>query len=379
MTSFAFSGARIFDGRKLHEDRALVIADGDVTGIVPLNDVPRNAAIRDLGGGTIVPGFVDLQVNGGGGVLFNEETSIDGLKAISAAHRSLGTEVMLPTLITDTPERTEAAVDAVMDAVKAGVPGIAGLHLEGPHLSPLRSGAHDPQLVRPMDSRDEDMLIRAAGQLPNLMVTVAPESVELEQISRLSREGVLVSLGHTNCSHADALAAFNAGARCVTHLFNAMSQLGSRAPGLVGAALSTPGIAVGLIADGIHVHPTSIGVAMRARKGSRGMFLVTDAMATTGSDIREFRLNDRRVVRSENRLTLEDGTLAGADLELPAAIGVMVNEVGLDLESALRMATLEPASLLNPGTFPAPMPTGRPARLMHLSEGFKTEMLAVGG
>jgi len=378
MTTFAFAGASIFDGRTLHDERALLVTDGKPAGIVPLKDIPRCATVRDLDGGTVVPGFVDLQVNGGGGVLFNDETSVDGLKVISAAHRSLGTEVILPTLITDTPERTEAAVKAAINAVEAGVPGIAGLHLEGPHLSPLRSGAHDPQLMRPMESRDEDMLVLAAGQLPNLMVTVAPESVRPEQIARLSRAGVVVSLGHTNCSHSDALAAFSAGARCVTHLYNAMSQLESRAPGLVGAALTAPGIAAGIIADGIHVEPTSIQVAIRARMGHRGMFLVTDAMATAGSDIREFRLNNRRVVRSANRLTLDDGTLAGADLDLPTAIGVMVKDVGLDLEAALRMATLEPASLLKPRTFPLPIKPGRPVSLMHLSSGFRSTRLASG-
>lgn len=370
MTSFAFTGAGIFDGRRLHRDRALIIEGGTVTGIVPPKDIPQHAAVRELGGGAIVSGLVDLQVNGGGGVMFNGETSVAGLKAISAAHRSLGTETMLPTLITDTRERTEAAIGAVAGAIKAGVPGIAGLHLEGPHLSPRRPGAHEPNLIRPMDADDEDMLARAAGQLPNLMVTVAPESVRPEQILRLSRQGVIVSLGHTDCSHSDALAAFRAGACCVTHLFNAMSQLGSRTPGLVGAALSTPGIAAGLIADGIHVHPSAIGTALRAKMGHRGMFLVTDSMATAGSDIREFRLNNRRVVRAANRLTLEDGTLAGADLDLPTAIGVMVNEVGIGLEAALRMATLEPASLLRRGSVPHPIRIGRRVRLMHLTGGF---------
>jgi len=377
MTTFAFAGASVFDGRTLHDDRALLVADGKPAGIVPLKDIPRHATVRDLDGGTVVPGLVDLQVNGGGGILFNDETSVDGLKVISAAHRSLGTEVILPTLITDTPERTEAAVKAAINAVEAGVPGIAGLHLEGPHLSPRRSGAHDPQLMRPMESRDEDMLVLAAGQLPNLMVTVAPESVRPEQIARLSREGVVVSLGHTNCSHSDALAAFRAGARCVTHLFNAMSQLESRAPGLVGAALTAPGIAAGIIADGIHVAPASIQLAVKAR-GHQGMFLVTDAMATAGSDIREFRLNNRRVVRSAKRLTMEDGTLAGADLDLPTAIGIMVKDVGLDLEATLRMATVEPASLLRPQTFPLPIQPGRPVSLMHLSSGFRATRLAFG-
>lgn len=375
MTSTAFIGARIFDGRTLHDDCALIRHEDGTARLNSVEALPRTHTVYELDGGTLLPGFVDLQVNGGGGVMFNDETSVEGLEAIAAAHRSLGTTAFLPTLITDTPCKVSAAIDAVRTAIERGVEGIAGLHLEGPHLAAARTGAHDPSLLRAMSKRDERQLLDAAHRLPNLMITIAPECVSCAQISRLSRAGVIVSLGHSDCSSSDAIKAFEAGASCVTHLFNAMSQLGSRSPGLVGAALACPDIAASLIADGIHVDPVAITVAMQAKAGHGGICLVTDAMATAGSDCQHFMLNDRLVRRSGNRLTLEDGTLAGAHLDLATAISVMVNQAGLDLASALRMATSEPAALLDPSSFPNPFGVSSMRHAMHLTTDYRVAIL----
>ncbi|MCA8883416.1 MAG: N-acetylglucosamine-6-phosphate deacetylase [Rhodobacteraceae bacterium] len=339
MTRHAYIGADIFDGETLHTDKALLIEDDIVRAVCDPVDLPAGCAIATCDGGTLMPGFVDLQVNGGGGVMFNDETSPDGLKTIAEAHASTGTRALLPTLITDTAERTRAAVDAVAQAIAAKVPGIVGIHLEGPHLSIARKGAHDPALIRPMEPADEAFLIDAASRLPNVMVTVAPENVTPDQIGRLARAGVIVSLGHTDCSFDDAMAAFDAGAKCVTHLFNAMSQMGNREPGLVGAALQARAVSAGLIADDIHVHAASMRAALDAKRGPGEVFLVTDAMSTVGSTITEFRLNGRRVLRHEGRLTLENGTLAGADLEMTRALQVLVDGVGVPKAQALRMAT----------------------------------------
>lgn len=346
MTAHALTGAEIFDGRDLYSGCALLVEDGLFRGIVPENERPSGYVEQPQPGGTILPGFVDLQVNGGGGVMFNDATSPDGLAAIAEANARTGTTALLPTLITDTPERTRAAIDAVEAAIAAGVPGIVGLHLEGPHLSLARKGAHDPALIRPMDEGDEALLIAAAGRLPNLMVTVAPENTNNDQIARLAQAGIIVSLGHTDCSFEEAQQAFRAGARCVTHLFNAMSQLGNRAPGLVGAALADGGVSAGLIADGIHVHAASMKTAIAAKAGPGRIFLVTDAMAPIGSRITEFTLNGRRVLRRDGRLTLADGTLAGADLDFPTAIRVLTGTLGLPRRTALAMATDHPASIL---------------------------------
>lgn len=369
MTFRALIGADVFDGARLHPGKAVVLRGDLFDRICDADAVPPEAQVVDLPGGTLLPGFVDLQVNGGGGVLFNDAPAVTTLSTIAAAHASTGTRAILPTLITDTVAQTRAAIDAVEQAIAAGMDGIIGLHLEGPHLSVAKKGAHDAALVRAMTEADVALLCDAAGRLPNLMVTIAPESVSAAQIRHLSDAGVILSVGHTDCTSDQAKAAFDAGARCVTHLFNAMRQLGSREPGLVGAALTTPGIAAGLIADGIHVHPDTIRIAMAAA-AMGGLFLVTDAMATVGSDITEFMLNNRRVLRHAGRLTLEDGTLAGADLTMPQAIRVMVEGVGVSPETALRMATGTPAALLKDAMGVGTFTPGRPWRGIHLAADY---------
>ncbi len=342
----AYLGAHIHDGQHVFEDHALVVSSSSGFRIQRAETLAPDMPVEHLDGGLITPGFVDLQVNGGGGVMFNDAPSVDTLRIIAAAHASLGTSAFLPTLITDIPEATKAAITAVETAIKERVSGIAGLHLEGPHLSVARKGAHDPALIRPMQDTDLAMLLDAAERLPNVMVTIAPENTTCAQIREMSAAGILVSLGHTDADHATCHAAFDAGARCVTHLFNAMSQLGSREPGLVGATLERDDIHAGLIADGVHVHPATIKVALAAKPNSEQIFLVTDAMATAGSKIDCFQLNGRNVFRHDNRLTLADGTLAGAHLSLPQAIGTMTKAGGDTAQQAIARATATPAALL---------------------------------
>ncbi|EBA06915.1 N-acetylglucosamine-6-phosphate deacetylase [Sagittula stellata] len=331
----------IFDGVRHLTEHALAVEDGRLRAIVHLKDAPEAERLD----GTILPGFVDLQVNGGGGVLFNEETTVEGLRTIAEAHARTGTTHILPTLITDTPDKVRAAIDAVAQAVAQAVPGIVGLHLEGPHLSLARKGAHDPALIRPMTEADAEVLADAAARLPNLKVTIAPESVPLDLVRRLLRAGVILSLGHSDCSYETACAYFDAGVRCATHLFNAMSQMGNRAPGMVGAILDRPDVSAGIIADGIHVHTAALRIALNAHKEKGALFLVTDAMPPVGSDITEYVLNGRRVLRRDGRLTLEDGTLAGADLDMPTALKVL-DGIGVPRIRALAMATCLPARLL---------------------------------
>lgn len=342
----AFVGAQIHDGFALLTDHALVFRGDTGTDILPRDALPGGCVVETLKGGVILPGFVDLQVNGGGGVMFNDDQSVGTLRKMSDAHGAIGTAAILPTLITDTPQRTRAAIDAVRQAIAAGIDRIIGIHLEGPHLSVARKGAHDPNLIRAMTDADLEIILAAAADLPNVMVTVAPENTSRSQIRAMADAGVVVSLGHTDADFDTCLAAFDAGARCVTHLFNAMSQMGNRTPGLVGATLMRDDVYAGLIADGIHVHPATIKIALAAKAGSDQVFLVTDAMASAGSSIATFAINGRRVTRQDRRLTLEDGTLAGADLEMGQALAVMQDAVGEDLVTSVRRATSVPAGLL---------------------------------
>ena len=368
MTTLA--ATRIFDGQRFLTDHAVVIDGGRIAAVVPAAEA--GSALRL--DGTLAPAFLDLQVNGGGGLMVGGDTDPAALRHICATHQRLGCAGVLPTLITDTPDATAAVIAAVIRAV--GAPGFLGLHLEGPHLDPRRHGAHDPALIRPMTPEDLARLCDAARALPVLMVTLAPEAATPDQIAALSRAGAIVSLGHTDCDHDTACAAFAAGARCATHLFNAMSPLGHRAPGLVGAVLAGDAHA-GLIADGIHVHPAAMRAALAAR--ATGIFLVTDCMGFAGTDLTEMALNGRTIQRRDGRLTLADGTLAGADLRMDQAIRVLVDQVGIAPERALAMATSEPARAAGLSDAYGALRAGRRADLVLLDDGLRLQSVWIAG
>jgi N-acetylglucosamine-6-phosphate deacetylase len=347
MTTRYVSAAQIFDGEMVHRDSTLLIENNRVQSIVSRREIPDGENAETYTNGLIVPGFVDVQVNGGGGVMFNDVSSVQAIKTICNAHRQFGTTSLLATLITDTPEKTKTAIHAATQAHEQNVQGFAGLHLEGPHLSVVRKGAHDGSLIRAMTDTDLEVLLSANAHLPTLLVTIAPESVTLAQVAVLAKAGIIVSLGHTDCTHQTALEYFAAGATMVTHLFNAMSQLSNREPGLVGAALEATGISCGLIADGFHVHPATMKAALRAKNKSGNIFLVTDAMSTVGSNITSFRLNGRPILRNKGRLTLNDGTLAGADIDMISCVRSATKSLDLDSIEAIKMASLYPAFALN--------------------------------
>lgn len=341
-----FRNGLFFDGNRFVEAEALRFDGGILAALGTMSDMPEDGVVVDLKGDILSPGYVDLQVNGGDGILFNGAPSVATLQRMAGAHRGLGVVAFLPTLITDVPDKTRAAIAATIEAVRQGVPGIVGLHLEGPHLSVARKGAHDAAYIRPMEQGDLDDLLSAARQLPVLKITAAPENVTEEQVAALASAGVLVSLGHTDADYDTCRRYFDAGARCVTHLFNAMSQLGNREPGLVGAALACGKASAGLIADAVHVHPETMRAAWAAKTGPGGIFLVSDSMAVAGTDNTSFELDGRRILRRNGVLTLADGTLAGADLDLTTAVRTMVDRVGVPLDAALHAATRAPADLI---------------------------------
>jgi N-acetylglucosamine-6-phosphate deacetylase len=344
MSTIAISGARIFDGADWHEDRTLVAEGGR---IVALADGPPAGARRiDGEGALLVPGFIDLQVNGGGGTMFNSDPTPDGIARIARAHARFGTTKLLPTLITDDRTITAEARKAGLDAARRRIPGFLGIHLEGPHLSVSRKGAHDPALIRPMAAEDQAALADYRREAGHLLTTLAPESVTIEQVRSLATAGVTVSLGHTDTTCRNASAYFAAGARMATHLFNAMSPLGHREPGLVGAAIDSETAFAGIIADGFHVDPVAMGVALRAKRGPGRIFIVTDAMSTIGTDDTGLTLNGRQVFREGGRLTLADGTLAGADIDMLSSVRFVHERLGLPVEEAIRMASLYPAQAM---------------------------------
>lgn len=336
---------QVFDGTTLHRDAAVSLTcAGRIEALHPRGSaLPDPAEVTDLGNGILAPGLVDLQVNGGGGHMVGAGTNAAQLAEICAVHARLGACAILPTLITDRAEVTREVIAAARSAARDAAPGFAGLHLEGPHLDPARRGAHDARHIRPMTRRDVELLCEAAQTLPALMVTLAPEAASPEQVAELAAAGVIVSLGHTGCSAEAAHAACRAGARGVTHLYNAMGPMANRAPGLVGAALTSP-LVVGIIADGVHVARECLLVALQMKAPDQ-LFLVSDAMAVAGTDLTEFTLGGRVIRRAQGRLTLADGTLAGADISLPQALAHLT-ALGVPTARALAMATRIPADLI---------------------------------
>jgi N-acetylglucosamine-6-phosphate deacetylase len=376
-----FSGARIFDGDRFHDDSALVIGGGRVQAITGPGSVPEDAELVTLSGGVLSPGFIDAQVNGGAGMMLNDGPSPEAMYTIARGHRPYGTTALLPTLITDVAAATTAAIEAAIEAVKANR-GVVGLHLEGPHLSPARKGAHLAELMRPVEDRDVKAFIRAREQIGALLITLAAEQVTERQVQALNEGGVIVSLGHSDCTADAADARFDAGARGVTHLFNAMSQLGHRSPGLVGAAIDHPAAWCGIIADGHHVDPRALRIALRAKRGEGRLFFVTDAMSLVGSDKDTFTLNGRTVYRRKggfcSKLTLDDGTLAGSDVDMASTIRYGVGVLELPLAEALRMAASYPASFLRLADRGQLVPGAR-ADLVHLNDSIEVTATWING
>ena len=332
---------RIFDGRAWHKAAALLIRDGRVAGVAPRAEVPDWPKTQLPPEAFVAPAFIDLQVNGGDGVLLNDQPTADGMRAIAKAHRRYGTAGCLPTLISDTRDKIDAAVAAARSI--SGRHGVLGLHLEGPFISPRRPGVHPPnRIVQPV-TRDLERLCEL-GQIGTSLVTLAPECVPPGFIRTLVSSGVRVSIGHSEASAEVVAQAIEDGATCVTHLFNAMPPLSARDPGIVGSALSDRRLTAGLIVDGIHVDPAAVRTAFAA-KGADRIALVTDAMPTVGSSLDRFELLGRTVTLSDGRLTTQDGTLAGAHLDMASAVRNGV-KFGLALEDVLRAASRTPARLL---------------------------------
>ena len=343
MSAFAITNARIFDGTDFLDGKSVIVRDGNVDKIVDAAALPADLTVIDGNGQMLAPGLIDVQVNGGGGVLLNDQPTVDGVRAIMQAHRKYGTTAMLPTLITDHRDKMETAIAAVTDAIDAGVPGIVGIHLEGPYLNPERKGVHSADIIRPMEDDAIELLTRLSNG--RILVTMAPEKAAKGTIKALANKGVLVCAGHTAGNYAHIQSAIDEGLRGFTHLFNAMSPMTHREPGVAGAAMADDTTWCGLIADGYHVHPAVLKVAIRA-KATGKIMLVTDAMPTVGADDKRFTLGGEEIIAADGRCALADGTLAGSDLDMISAVKNCVEMVGLDLGEALRMASLYPAEFL---------------------------------
>ena len=350
MTTRVLEGARLFTGERLLDGHAVVLEGGRITAVLPAAEVPADAARERLPpDALLVPGFLDAQINGAGGVLFNDTPTAEAALAMAAATRRFGTTGLLPTFITDDPERMHQAGEAVLEALARPASGVLGLHLEGPFISGERAGVHARRFIRAPESRDVEALCALAARLAarggRLVLTLAPECVDDATLRQLAAAGGVLAAGHTAATYERTREALAAGVRGFTHLFNAMPPLSNRQPGPVLAALDAPEAWCGIIADGLHVHPALLRLLLKVKPAGR-VFLVTDAMPPVGTDATTFTLQGRTILRREGRLVTEDGTLAGADIDLAAAVRQGVRLLGLPAEEALRMASLYPACFL---------------------------------
>lgn len=354
---------RILAGEDFRDDVAVVVEDGRVAAVVALDD-PQLAgadAVVDLHGGWLMPGFIDVQVNGGGGALFNNQTDVDALRTMVAGHRKFGTTGMLPTLISDDAEVMARAVQATREAIAAQVPGVLGIHLEGPYIAPARKGTHDAGKFRVPDA-DE---VRMATSLDNgvTLITLAPERVPASTIRQMVANGAIVAAGHTAASYEEIRTGLGAGITGFTHLYNAMTPLQGREPGVVGAALEDADSWCGVIVDGVHVHPASLRVALAAKPRGK-MLLVTDAMPMVGSDNPAFELYGEVITAVDGVVRNAAGALAGSALDMATAVRNTVELLGLPLAEASRMASTYPAQFL-----------GLQDRYGHIAAGYQADFV----
>jgi N-acetylglucosamine-6-phosphate deacetylase len=375
MNTRIFHNGHVLTERGFERDACVVVEDGHIVAVLH-GDAPTGADLIDLQGGWLAPGFIDLQVNGGGGVLFNNTPSVEGIATIGRAHRRFGTTGFLPTLISDDAEVMRRAIAATREAIAQGVPGVLGIHLEGPYLAPARKGTHDAGKFRVPDA-DE---IAMAASLDNgiTLVTLAPERVPAETVRALAQRGVRLCAGHTAASYEQARAGIDAGITGFTHLYNAMTPLQGREPGVVGAALDADDCWVGVIVDGVHVHPASLRVALKAKPRGK-VLLVTDAMPMVGGDAPGFDLYGETITAIDGVVRNAAGALAGSALDMASAVRNTVRLLDLSLDEACRMAAQYPAEFLGLGGELGRIAPGYRADLVQLDDQVRVQGAWIGG
>lgn len=357
----AVAADHVFDGTSLRDESAVIIHGSRIRAVIDRSEVPAAIPSWNLPPGAwLAPGFIDIQVNGGGDVLFNDDPSPRGIAAIAAAHRRFGTTALLPTLLSDTPEKMRAARTAV-EAIAGVNPSVIGIHYEGPFLSPDKAGAHDARMLRTGTSGDVELLAPLRGGVT--LVTLAPEQVPTGFVAQLAGAGVRVSLGHSMASYEQTRAALREGLTGFTHLFNAMRPLASRDPGPIAAALEEPAAFFGMIVDGEHVAPAMLRLALR---GAARPMLVTDAMPPVGGGCTSFQLCGQDITVGGGRCMTAGGTLAGSVLDMASAVRNCVRLLDMPLVQALSLASVNPAAFLGIDNW-----------LGHLRPGYRADMVAL--
>ncbi|EGT5712186.1 N-acetylglucosamine-6-phosphate deacetylase [Cronobacter dublinensis subsp. dublinensis] len=375
---YALTHGRIYTGHDILDDHAIVIADGLIERLCPLADLPAGIEQRDMGGAIIAPGFIDVQLNGCGGVQFNDTAdavSVDTLEIMQKANEKSGCTSYLPTLITCSDALMKQGVRVMRDYLAHHKNQALGLHLEGPWLNIVKKGTHNPDYVREPDAELVNYLCENADVITK--ITLAPERVAPEVIAKLTAAGIVVSAGHSNATLKEAKKGFRAGIRFATHLFNAMPYITGREPGLTGAIFDEPDVFCGIIADGLHVDFANVRLAKKV-KGDK-LCLVTDATAPAGSNIDEFIFAGKTIYYRNGLCVDENGTLSGSALTMIEGVRNLVEHVNIALDEALRMATLYPARAMGVAHRLGSIEAGKVANLTAFTRDYKIIKTIVNG
>lgn len=376
----ALVGARVFDGEQWFDDHAVMVSEDRIEAIVPCHQIPQDAQRCELSGGVIAPGFIDLQVNGGGGAFFTNSTTVDAVVTMLNGHRPTGTTSMMPTLVSDTAEVHQAGVNAVSEAIAQGHQGILGVHVEGPFFDMARRGAHNARYIRTMEQSDIDWLIAAHRKHPDMKVilTLAPEHAQPGQIQQLTDAGITVCAGHTDAHYDDVVRGLNEGLSGFTHLYNAMRPATGREPGVVGAALEDQKSWCGIIIDTYHVHAASARIAYNAKPRGK-VYLVTDSMSTVGSAEKSFQMYGETIYEKDGCLVNAEGRLAGSAIGMIDAVRLNTTWVGIELAESLRMASLYPAQFMQVDTYLGRIREGYRADLVHFTDDYQVTRTWIAG
>jgi N-acetylglucosamine-6-phosphate deacetylase len=351
----------IFTGSEFLTDNAILIDNGQIVGLPNLDDVPAGCVEVDLKGQTVAPGFIDIQVNGGGGILLNDSPTVDSILKIVDAHRNYGTTNLLPTFITGTYEGMSEALRSVNQCIENGYGEVLGIHFEGPFLNVSKAGVHDKDYIRKCSPQDLNLI--KGAKLGKTLLTISPEQVTTQEIHELTKSGILIAIGHSNASYAESKVAVEQGVTGVTHLYNAMSQLNSREPGVVGAAFDLDKLKSSIIVDGFHCDFAAVRIAWNSiKKGN--LFLVTDAMPPVGAIDCSFTLGPYEISVQNGKCITGDGVLAGSALDMASAVRNCVQKVGIPKSEALKMASLYPAQFLGLDKEYGSIQVGRKANLV---------------
>jgi N-acetylglucosamine-6-phosphate deacetylase len=373
----ALVNGRILTGAGLVSGTAVLISGSRIEALTDVADARcRDAVMVDLAGQLLLPGFIDVQVNGGGGVLFNDDPSLESIRAIGAAHRRFGTTGFMPTLISDDLDAIGQAIAAAQSALDSGVPGVLGIHIEGPFLNWERRGVHDPKHLRLLET---GLVSQLCGlRSGRTLLTLAPEMTTTDVIATLTKAGVLISAGHSNATYAQTMAAIAHGVRGFTHLFNAMARLEPRQPGIVGAALYDTGTWCGIIVDGHHVDPVMLKLALRCKRHERFM-LISDAMPPVGASLSSFVLQGKTITVADGVCSDASGTLAGTALDMATAVRNAVSMLDLSIAEAARMASEYPAEFLGLGHELGRIAPGYRANLTLLDDDLRVQRTWIEG